>query len=433
MLKSRKKDPKQLWLPALRGVFGDWVFYTCLMPLREIASRVDYARVLHKSSSLSEMIQRELELGRAEEISAYLKTQKQRFFNSLVIAVYGGNPSWHDIGDLSSNLPGLSVEKIPEQALSSFGLLLFTGEEELFALDGQHRLAGIKSAVQDDSGLLEEEASIVLVAHENTRKGIERTRRLFTTLNKTARPVSKGEIIALDEDDVMAIIARRLVESHPFFTMDRVAFVQTNNLPPNDTRHLTTIGNLYDILGIVFERIKKDRDPHNLRFFRPSDDELDDYYKFASRFFKLLGNVFLPLGEFFEAKDASKVVKKYRGQFGGNVMFRPIGLTMMSEVIAKLTENRKLKESVKVAATLPLDLASPPYAGTLWDTTKKRMDNQGKALARDLLLFMLDEIPKRKIIELGKRYARALGRDPEGGKGLIEDLVAKVKIGGGGI
>ena len=41
--------------------------------------------------------------------------------------------------------------------------------------------------------------------------------RLFTTLNKTARPVSKNAVIALDEDDVMAICVRRLIEDSRFF------------------------------------------------------------------------------------------------------------------------------------------------------------------------------------------------------------------------
>jgi DNA sulfur modification protein DndB len=336
--------------------------------------------------------------------------------------VYGGNPSWHDIGDFSSNLPGVSIEKIPEQALNSFGLLLFTGEEQLFAVDGQHRLAGIKTAVQNDGGIGEEEASVLLVAHQNTGKGIERTRRLFTTLNKTARPVSRGEIIALDEDDVMAIIARRFVEAHSFFTRDRLAFVPTNNLPVSDLKHLTTIGNLYDVLGILFSRIKKRCDLTDLKFYRPTDDQLDDYYQFGSRFFKLLRDEFLPLGEFFEANDTSKVVQKYRGQFGGNVMFRPIGLTMMTEVIAKLSETKKLKECIKIAGTLPQKLADPPYAGVLWDKTKKRMDNQGKALARDLLLFMLGEVSKKKKEDIGKRYAKALGKDPHEGESLLKEL-----------
>ena len=40
------------------------------------------------------------------------------------------------------------------------------------------------------------------VMHKNTTDGLEATRRLFTTLNKTAKPVSKNAVIALDEDDV---------------------------------------------------------------------------------------------------------------------------------------------------------------------------------------------------------------------------------------
>lgn len=111
-------------------------------------------------------------------------------------------------------------------------------------------------------------------------------------------------------------------------------------------------------------------------------------------------------------------------------MFRPIGLTMMTEIIAKLSETRKLKECIKVAGTLPQDLAKPPYVGILWDKTKKRMDNQGKALARDLLLFMLGEIPKKKIMDLGKRYARAIGGSPEDGEELLKDMVTEVNVRG---
>ena len=392
------------------------------MPLREIASRVDYAKVLHKSSKLSDMIQRELEVGRAEEIAKYLQTQEQRFFSSMVIAVYGGNPSWHEIGDLSSNLPGVSVEKISKQALNSFGLLLFSGKERLFAIDGQHRLAGIKTAVRKNDEIEDDEASVLFVAHQNTPGGLDRTRRLFTTLNKTAKPVSKGEIIALDEDDVMAIIARRLVEFHPFFADNKVAFMAANNLLANDFTHLTTIGNLYDVLGLLFSKVIRRRELMDLKFYRPTDIELDEYYKYASRFFKLLRNEFLPLKEFFEANDTSRVVRKYRGQFGGNIMFRPIGLTMMTEVIIKLAGSHKLKECVKIAGTLPQKLADPPYAGVLWDKTKKRMDNQGKALARDLLLFMLGEVSKKKKGDVGKRYAKALGKDPHEGESLLKEL-----------
>ena len=74
---------------------------------------------------------------------------------------------------------------------------------------GKHRLIGIKEAVDEDPELGEDELSIIFITHRTEEK--ERSRRLFTTLNKNAVRVSKGEIIALDEDDTIAITVRDLV------------------------------------------------------------------------------------------------------------------------------------------------------------------------------------------------------------------------------
>ena len=70
-----------IFLPALRGVFGDWVYYSCLMPIQELAERVSYAREVHPSKKLSDYIQRTLEVSRQRAIADYLTTQDQRFFN----------------------------------------------------------------------------------------------------------------------------------------------------------------------------------------------------------------------------------------------------------------------------------------------------------------------------------------------------------------
>ena len=59
---------------------------------------------------------------------------------------------------------------------------------------------------------------------------MERTRRLFTTLNRYAKPVKKSEIIALDEDDIIAIITRELVEKYPLF---REKFLFSTGLEPH--------------------------------------------------------------------------------------------------------------------------------------------------------------------------------------------------------
>ena len=81
---------------------------------------------------------------------------------------------------------------------------------------------------------------------------MERTRRLFTTLNRYAKPVSKSEIVALDEDDIIAITTRELVENHQLF-QEKISLSKTKAVSVNDNRSFTTIITLYDVLDILFK------------------------------------------------------------------------------------------------------------------------------------------------------------------------------------
>lgn len=397
----------KLYLPALRGLFGSWTFYSCLIPFDELATRVDFATDLHKSKNLSDLIQRELKHGRAEAIEKYLTKQKERFFNSLVIAVYGGDPTWHQFDKIKPQRDDIRIDEISETAKNSIGFLSLSGKEKLFAIDGQHRLAGIKLVVEKHTFSTSDEASVIFVAHKKTRPGIIRTRRLFTTLNKTAKPVSKGEIIALDEDDLMAIIVRRLVNDSDMFKGNRIAYNQTNNLPSTNLESLTTIGNLYDVLTILFSKIKCRTSPNNLKYYRLEDQKIDEHYEYAILFFETMMHHFPILRRFFISGNYESLVKKNRGSFGGNVLFRPIGLTIMTEVVAEMVRERDLEASIKLAGQLPQDLTGKPYADVLWDTKRKIMINGGRSLTRRLLLYMLGEkVDKAK---LTKDYGKALG------------------------
>jgi len=59
--------------------------------------------------------------------------------------------------------------------------------------------------------------SVQFSSHNNKTERVAKTRRLFATLNRYAKPVSLTEIIALDEDDVVALTCRDLLENHPLF------------------------------------------------------------------------------------------------------------------------------------------------------------------------------------------------------------------------
>lgn len=332
---EKKKPLEPIVLPALRGIMGDWIYYTCLMDIGELSKRVRYAEEVHSNKLLSDMIQRSLRSGRAAQIAQYLENQPERFFNALVVATYGGQPNWHALNDVKTRTKDGELKSLDDDTVASVGFLTFQGDEELFALDGQHRLAGIKKAIRN--GIDQDpydEVSVIFVGHKDTKNGLERTRRLFTTLNKTARPVTKGEIIALDEDDVMAISVRRLIEQTDLFAGNRIAFVASNNMPTANTTSLTTIANLYDVLTILFTNAQSDlkKQKADLQRVRPDDETLDKHFKFAESYFLQLRMNFKALDEFFSAKNTEPVIKKYRGNHGGHVLFRPIGLEIMTRV-----------------------------------------------------------------------------------------------------
>lgn len=380
-------------LPALRGIMGKWVYYSCLMPLDEIAARVRYADEIHEHKALSDMIQRKLKTGRSKEIAAYLENQPDRFFNSLVVATYKGEPNWIGLTDLRAKKSQVALADLSEETVASVGFLTLRGDEELFALDGQHRLAGIKRAfdegVQDESGY--DEISVIFVSHKDTKVGLERTRRLFTTLNKTARPVSKGDIIALDEDDVMALSVRWLIEHTRLFSGKRIAFVATNNLPTTNKSSLTTIGNLYDLLLKLFTQADTElQDTRvNLTRVRPVDDDLKAYFELSKNYFTLMKKHFPELKSFFEASDSTVPVSKFRGNHGGSALYRPIGLDIFTQVIARLTKEMSLSKAVKLASKLPTDLSKAPYKGLLWDTDTQRIVGGNRVTLRETLLHML--------------------------------------------
>lgn len=377
-----------LALPALRGTFGDWTYYSAVVPMPELARRVSFADEIHTNTALSSWIQRSLKGNRAGDIAEYLRTQPERFFNSLVIALYGGTPQWVPV-----KLPA-PTQKGPDlgAAADVLGVLQLGGEEKLFAVDGQHRLAGMKRFLdayaaapkkQGQTTAVDDLVSILVVAHRVDHK--IRTRRLFTTLNKTAVPVSKMERIALDENDVMAITVRRLVEDHEWFQSPRIAMHHTNNLGHDESVALTTIGNLYDILRALF-LAKSGAKKKELEFIRPSDAALDDYYMQAVDFFGVLGKVEPALAKYFASGDPTSVCSGFRRSDGGSVYFRPLGLSLMTEVAMNLKAGKGDAWQDWLAA-LPKKLEVAPFAGTIW-SQRGTIEPKHKVLCRDILYYM---------------------------------------------
>lgn len=389
---------EKLYLASLRGYFGDWTYYPCLMKLKDIAQRIRFADEIYKSENLRKMVQRKLKDRWGREIGDYLLNEEQRFFNSLIVATYEGEPGWCDITDLEgSEQEGneqLDESEIPDDVVASIGFLRLSGSERLFTLDGQHRLMGIREALKKNSKLGEEELAVIFIAHRTDEAGMERSRRLFTTLNKNAKRVTKSDIIALDEDDTMAIIVRQLIENYPMFQGKRVSYNATSNLPKGNQKSLTTIVNLYDVLRILFTKVYGQTTEKKLTNMRLPEEDLQTHYEYACDYFSRLTNTFMPFREFVAAgDDYPMVTSRYRTARGGNLLFRPIGLVILTEIVSTLRQKYEISECMTMISRLPQELTEEPLRGVIWHSARNTISTRvrSKTLARNLLLYMLSE------------------------------------------
>lgn len=384
---SDHREP--LFLPTLRATMGDWIYYISFMKMRDIAGRISVVDDIHTSESLKEWLQRMLTKN-SSKIAQYLLSQDQRFFNAIVVGTYGGKPNWHEI---SVKGKGEFVE-VSEDAEGAMGFLELQGNETLFAIDGQHRVKGIKEALLKDPRLASEEVCTIFVKGVTAQKrsqdpdGFQRTRRLFSTLNRYAKPVQKRDIIALDEDDVIAIVTRRLLEEHPLLT-DKVSMVATKAINPRDQTNLTTIVTLYDVMDLVLRDRYKGWD--DFKRWRPSEASVEHFYKNATTFWDRMCRSFKPLQELKNSTPTDKVASKYRGSEGGYLLFRPIGLLLISRVITDFKTQMSDAAAIKLVASSPMELSEKPWSGLLWDDQNGRMLTAGEnqRVARRLLFNAL--------------------------------------------
>ena len=116
------------------------------------------------------------------------RSQDQRFFNSLILGIYDGEPHWQEI-DIVENVDNFNEEEL-DYLNRSFGVLTLSGNEKIFAIDGQHRSKAIKDCLKESNKLEDEEVSVIFVAHNTTDEGVVRDRK-STRLNSSHTDISR--------------------------------------------------------------------------------------------------------------------------------------------------------------------------------------------------------------------------------------------------
>jgi len=414
-------------LPALRAKIGNWEYYVTTLTfaqVRDHVSRIDDQ--LHKSDGLKDMIQRSL-TSNITSIKKYIINQQDRFFNSLVLAVYDDYPNWREI-----------EIRYDETETYQLGLLEFPGNHKIFPVDGQHRVEGIKEALIDHPELAEQKIAAIFIGHKKDNHGMQRRTRLFSTLNRYAKPVTMDDIIALDEDDAVAIVTRDLLEEHPLLTKNRVTKSKNKAISNEDKDAFTSIITLYECNRELLKKHRSDikrenpvpvRDNKSLvdyLKFRPCDEELEDYKHEVESFWNEFSNNIDIIKEYIETT-TNHPAQKYRNNIdGGNLLFRPVGLLPFIQACIEIQKRERIsfKEILEKFNSFNLQLNARPWKQVLWNEFESIMIMGNQGLTKLLLMYKYDEnvLRSHERINLTKGYAAAINFSGENLNHVLEDV-----------
>ncbi|MCQ2201734.1 MAG: DGQHR domain-containing protein [Bacteroidales bacterium] len=416
---------KSFIVPAMKGTVGNNTYYVTNLTFEQISSHVgNVNKEVFSHESLNDLLQRSL-TNNYLRIRDYILNQEEHFFNGIVLAVYNDYPQWTEI-DL----------EIHGNEYHNVGLLTFAGDEIIFPVDGQHRVKGIKAALEKNPDLSSETISVLFIGHINTVEGKKRTRRIFSTLNRYAKPVQKGDIICLDEDDVVAIATRELLESYELFSGSKMKASNSKSLQKNDFSSFTSLITLYEVHFELFKSFfyQKKGKPVNASFVkkylkqRPDDDITNDFINYLKVFWSYMVQVFSCLS-LYEIDTNEDAAKPYRSNTtGGNLLFRPAGLLSFAKAIVRVLTCSSNKLSLQCllekANSIPLDLSQRPWVNILWNPIKCSMITTNNKLVESLFIWFLASpvLSKKEIETMIKDYATVFSIRIEDAKTQIEEF-----------
>lgn len=277
-------------IPAIKGRLGNTDFFEATMNARDLVHSIrpplemdDWANF-----GIEERMQREPEKKRImAQLAPYIAKNKDRFFGSIIVLIYEGDVSFEALSQLTEKLPNAYKKNA-----SRIGFLTIDGGT-LIVLDGQHRLLALRMVLLGEvtgeyaKDVVNDDICVVFIRHEEFVK----TRRIFNTVNRYAKPTSRSDNILTSEDDGYAIVARRLLRDdqplharHTGKSTEDIVDWKSNSLAARSVK-LTTISTVYEASKSILEYFGISK--LNLQD-RPSDDELDEYLEKCSSVWKIL-------------------------------------------------------------------------------------------------------------------------------------------------
>ena len=357
-----------------------------------------YGNIEITSDSIDLVRQRPVDFSRAMPISKYLLTHPLHSLPDLVLVISAdwvddpGSPNWGP--GKRALTDSCDIERFDDESDS---VLLHLPKQEkklIYALDGQHRLIGIRAALQmlsdkmlqerrpngefiskktyrledwldeieeggskiDLSKFNDEQVGIKLIPAvckgETWEEAIQRVASIFKAFNMTAEKISVGAMASMDQESIFAMAARGTWKKHPFLMdLDKNSgetarprrISPTNNTIAAKSTTLTTLATLKSMSEQLLKNDPRYADLYKRRrgmLERPPSN--DDVREATDLLIELWNGISsLPSMREIEPPIERNVAEMRRfptdGQEGeAHLLFRPLGQQALASAVGTL-------------------------------------------------------------------------------------------------
>jgi DNA sulfur modification protein DndB len=354
------------------------------MSAEQISTRIMNSKEIREAKALDDHLQRKLK-PRVSKIVRYLKTRDSRFFNAIIIGVFDALPNWvqFNLSEVGGKLGMPATADIE----TSLGLLMFHGNEKMFAIDGQHRVEAIKEAFrQFPERVNADQFPVVFLAHVDDKSGKVRTRRLFCDINKNAVAVSEGDKVIIDEDEISAIVTRRIYAEYAHFNGgDEIAVTERKEKFIEDNRErftsLLAVHTACKHLKKLFRKSKGSlgHDPENVARFQ----------NIVAQFFDFVIQNEPSLNRYFLQRVTTPEAERTNNR---NLFFRPIGLELLARLYVYFQPRQRLPVLVHCLTTMQFENPSGVLDGILWNAGRIEASAKARNAALEYCLYLLHEL-----------------------------------------
>lgn len=247
--------------PALRGKFGETEYWMTTMSIGELLrfARLPQELPDWEDMSIEEKYQRDINITRVRKsVAPYFASDEYRFSSALVLTILNDdNIVFEQLPSLGGGSRSNPVPALYQTAAANMGFLTLTGDEVLVPLDGQHRIKAFQYAIDgtDDNNrpipslkvntdLSKDQVAVILVRFQPTP-----ARRIFSKINRYAKPTSKADNLITDDDDAIAVITRELLGEDGVIPT-RLIRIGANTLPKT-APEFTTLATFYESTAVM--------------------------------------------------------------------------------------------------------------------------------------------------------------------------------------